>query len=69
MGLGVKNISIYKSDIEFWVLTKVVMKSFNFWDITPYSPLKVNRSFGGTYRFNLQVRRINQARNHCEAGL
>jgi hypothetical protein len=22
------------------------------WDVTPYSPLKVNRSFGGTYRLH-----------------
>jgi hypothetical protein len=28
------------------VLTAVVMKSNIFWDLTPYSPLKVNRSFG-----------------------
>jgi hypothetical protein len=26
------------------------MKSTVFWDITPYSPLKVNRRFGGIYR-------------------
>jgi hypothetical protein len=28
----------------------MVMKSSVFWDITPCSPLKVNRSFGWTYR-------------------
>jgi hypothetical protein len=32
-----------------------------FWDITPYSPLKVNRQFGRTYRLHLQGRRISQA--------
>jgi hypothetical protein len=32
----------------FEVLTAVVMKSTIFWDITPYSPLKINRRFGGT---------------------
>jgi hypothetical protein len=26
------------------------MKSVNFWDITPCSPLSINRRFGGTYR-------------------
>jgi hypothetical protein len=31
-------------------------KSSLFWNITPYSPLKVNRHFGGTCRFHLQVR-------------
>jgi hypothetical protein len=24
------------------------MKSINFWDVTPFSPLSVNRRFGGT---------------------
>jgi hypothetical protein len=37
------------------VLTAMVMKSNIFWDITPCSPLKVNRRFGGAYRLNLQV--------------
>jgi hypothetical protein len=37
-------------------------------DITPCSPLKVNRRFGGTYRLYLLGRRINQARNQREAG-
>jgi hypothetical protein len=32
------------------------MKSTVFWDITPCSPLKVNRRFGGTFRLNLQGR-------------
>jgi hypothetical protein len=31
------------------VVTPVVMKSNIFWDITPCSPLKANRRFGGTY--------------------
>jgi hypothetical protein len=35
--------------VEFNVLTAVVMKSTVFWDMTPCSPLKVNRRFGGTY--------------------
>jgi hypothetical protein len=29
-----------------------------FWDITPCSPLKVNRRFGGTYRLHLQGRAL-----------
>jgi hypothetical protein len=32
----------------FEVLTAVVMKSSICWDITPCSPLKVNRRFGGS---------------------
>jgi hypothetical protein len=29
------------------------MKSSVFWDITPSSPLKINRRFGGTCRLHL----------------
>jgi hypothetical protein len=32
-------------------------------DITPCSPLKVNRRFGGTYRLHLQGRKLSQPRN------
>jgi hypothetical protein len=38
----------YRNYVAFEVLTAVVMKSSIFWDITPCSPLKVNRSFGET---------------------
>jgi hypothetical protein len=47
-------------------VTAVVMQSAIFWDITPYSPLKVNRRFGRTC-LRLQNRRISQARNRREA--
>jgi hypothetical protein len=33
------------------------IKSTIFWDITPYSPLSVNRHFGGTYCLHLQGRK------------
>jgi hypothetical protein len=36
--------------LETEVLTAVVMKSSLFWDITPCSPLKVNRHFRRTRR-------------------
>jgi hypothetical protein len=36
--------------------------------MTPCSPLKVNRRFGGTCRLCLQGRRISQARNQRKAG-
>jgi hypothetical protein len=36
------------------VFTAVAMKSIIFWDITPCSPLGVNRRFGGTYRLHIQ---------------
>jgi hypothetical protein len=50
------------------VLTEIVMKSSIFWDITPCSPLKLNRHFGETYRLRIYVRRKRQARNQHEAG-
>jgi hypothetical protein len=42
--------------------------SFMFWNTALCSPLKVNGSIGGTCRFRLQSRRVNQERNHREAG-
>jgi hypothetical protein len=54
--------------IRIKVLTAVVMKSSAFWNITPPSPLKVNRLFRGTCRLHLQCRKISQARNKREAG-
>jgi hypothetical protein len=39
-------------DVGFGVVTAVVMKSTTFWDIRPWSPLSVNRRFGGTYRLH-----------------
>jgi hypothetical protein len=50
------------------VLTAVIMDSTIFWDITPFSSMNVNRSFGGTCRLHLEGRKINQARNHGDAG-
>jgi hypothetical protein len=40
----------FKICVGFEVLTAVVMKSSIVWDVTQFSPLKVNRRFGGTYR-------------------
>jgi hypothetical protein len=44
----------------FEVLTAVLMKSSVLWGITPCSPLKVNRRFGGTCRLHLQGRRTSK---------
>jgi hypothetical protein len=52
--------------VGFEVLTAVVTRGNVFWDITPCSPFKVNRCFGGIYRFHHQGRRINRARNQSE---
>jgi hypothetical protein len=54
-------------NVEFEVLTAVVMKSSIFWDTTPCSPLKVNRHFGGIVRLHLQGRRVSEARNQRES--
>jgi hypothetical protein len=35
-------------------------------DVSPFSPLKVNRCFGGTFSLHLQGRRKKQARNQPE---
>jgi hypothetical protein len=45
--------------VGFEVLTAVNMKSIIFWDITPCSPLGVNRRFGGTYRLVLQGKKVS----------
>jgi hypothetical protein len=47
--------------VGFEVLTAVDVKSKIFWDITPCSPLKVNRRFGRTSRLHLEGGRIIQA--------
>jgi hypothetical protein len=36
-----------------------------FCNITPCSPLEVNKRFGGICRLHVQGRRINQARNQA----
>jgi hypothetical protein len=59
--------SIDEHWVGFEVLTAVVVKFSIFWDITPCSPLKVDRRFGGTYRLHLQGRRISRARNQRES--
>jgi hypothetical protein len=38
------------------------------WDITPCSPVKLNRRFRGTCGLHLQGRRVSQARNQRETG-
>jgi hypothetical protein len=53
-----------------WRLQKCIKRSFTFWDITLYSPLKVNWRFGETplkAYLLLQGWRVNQTRNQDEA--
>jgi hypothetical protein len=39
--------------LEVEALTKVTVKSYAFWNITPCNFVKVDRSFGGTNRLRL----------------
>jgi hypothetical protein len=48
--------------VGFKVLTPVVMKSFVFWDITPYNSLNFNRRFRGTRCLHLQGKILSLAR-------
>jgi hypothetical protein len=41
-------------------LVYTASKNSIVWDITPCSPLKVNRLFGGTHHFHLKDRKIRQ---------
>jgi hypothetical protein len=45
-----------------------ITESINFWDITPCSPLSVNRCFGGTYRLHLEGQEISSARTSKQVG-
>jgi hypothetical protein len=60
MVIIIVNVFILTSNINFVgfkVFREVVMKSIKLWDMTPYSPLSVNRRFGGTYLLSLQGQR------------
>jgi hypothetical protein len=59
-----KFTSVTKKFYLEFVLLAVVLNSSVFCDITPYSPLKVNRCFGRDYRLHFQGRRITRTRNH-----
>jgi hypothetical protein len=53
--------------IGFEALIAVVMKSSIFWNVTPCSPFKFDRCFGGTYRLQLQGGRMSRASNQSES--
>jgi hypothetical protein len=76
------SILLLRNDNQDWALPDIatitcrintancsLQKSYTFWDITPRSPMKVNRRFGGTCRLHLNGRRISQARNKREAAM
>jgi hypothetical protein len=54
-GIGVCT-RIMLNYVEGEVLTAVVMRSSFFWDLTPCSPLNVNRRFGGTWTGSIWLR-------------
>jgi hypothetical protein len=45
----------------------IAMKSYVFYNIMPYNPVKVGWCFGGTYHHDFQGWRVSQARNQHEA--
>jgi hypothetical protein len=47
----------------------MVIKSSSFLDIRPYSPLKTNRRFEGTYLLHLHGLSVSQVRNQHGAGV
>jgi hypothetical protein len=51
------NIKMHIREIRWGSMDWINLKSTVFWDITPCSPLRVNRRFGGTYRLHLQGRK------------
>jgi hypothetical protein len=55
-------VGVKRYFIAFEVLTAVFMKSSIFWDITPCSPLEVNRRFEGTYHIYIFLASQNKPR-------
>jgi hypothetical protein len=75
--MKIRLASLCRARFKSWRLSKiskkavtqsvdVVIKSSIFWNITPYSSLRVNLRFGGSCCLRLEGRRISQARNHHE---
>jgi hypothetical protein len=52
---------------SMWIVDVLNVKFSVFWNITPCSPLKGYRRFGGTYRLRFRGRRISRARNQRES--
>jgi hypothetical protein len=61
--IGLYKLTITQHDFGSEVLTAVTINSYIFWDITPCSPVKVNRRFGRKYHLHLQGLRVSQERN------
>jgi hypothetical protein len=69
--VGPNTIEHVNGNIEytgFETLSVVIMRSATFWKITPCSPLKFVRVFGGIFCLDFQVRRMSQAKNQHKVG-
>jgi hypothetical protein len=53
--------------LEVKAAAQYMQKSSIFWDITPFSLLKVNQRFGGACRLHVQDQIISQARDQQAA--
>jgi hypothetical protein len=58
-----KNKEKPQSRYRIWGSRNSGYEEIVVWDMTPCSPLKINRHFGRTYRLHLQYRRIRLGRN------
>jgi hypothetical protein len=65
------NRRYFNRKLRWWLITvNDVFRGMNgsvSSDVTPYSPLKVNRRFGETYRRHLQCRQVSQTSSQHDA--
>jgi hypothetical protein len=68
-------IQVYTDVCQLFLLTNLYFcqpvqkkKSSIFWDVVPYSRVKVNQRFRRTFHLHFQGRKISQRRNQYEAG-
>jgi hypothetical protein len=54
---------------QMYLANSYFLKCYVVWDLTPYTPLKIKRLFGGICRLHVQGRTISQGRNQHETGL
>jgi hypothetical protein len=64
-GIDCYDVLIYWNSADSVTLEENSNRSI-FWDITPYSPLTINRLFGGTCCLHHQGRSLKQTRNHLK---
>jgi hypothetical protein len=64
--MSISYLTLISNDLHLYLLiykNEEETKSYIFCDITPCSPLTVNRRLGGTYRLHIKGQRITQVRN------